>query len=575
MTENKAQRGRRRLLEWQANSSANFYSEDQNLREVLHLRLGSERLGHRQADFDLFGESAATIVDEATKEMQRVAAYPTLRRYDGIGQRIEQVEFHPNYHGIGQTLYATGVLSDYDHIGQEAAQLVFAYLFTQNGEAGHACPLACAAGLIKILQAVGSEELKSQFLPRLLDPNYGSNFQASQFLTEVQGGSDVGANAVEARPNEDGSYSISGEKWFCSVANADVFLMTARPTDAPEGTRGLGAFLVPRLTEEGEPNGFAIRRLKDKLGTRFMASAEIDFDGAKAWPIGPVDQGFKNVVEIVLTTSRLYNAVSCAGIMRRAMTEAFGFAKAREAFGQSISRFPLVKRSLARLKVESAAALSSTMALVAYSEKSQSETLTETETQFFRAAVPMNKMLTALRGTQMVHEAMEVFGGNGAIESFSVLPRLYRDSYILEAWEGTHNVLTAQFLKDCAKYQVHKGLLQWCEDVIKAPDSLPQKDCAGHLESALENQIKPAFQELEQSAKSPMATLIARDLLEKTMVFIQAVTLLQEARHCEEASELSATEKTELLAFFCQDHGFAPAFDGERMARSLAILTET
>lgn len=573
MTENNAERGRRRLLEWQENRSSNFYADDHNLREVLDLRLGAERISHREADFDLFGESAATIIDEAAKEMQRVAAYPTLRRYDGIGIRVEQVEFHPNYHGIGQTLYATGVLSDYDHIGQEAAQLVFTYLFTQNGEAGHACPLACAAGLIKILQSVGSEELKAKFLPRLLDPNYGSNFQASQFLTEVQGGSDVGANAVEASPNEDGSYSISGEKWFCSVANADVFLMTARPTDAPEGTRGLGAFLVPRLTEDGKPNGFAIRRLKDKLGTRFMASAEIDFQGSKAWPIGPVGQGFKNVVEIVLTTSRLYNAMSCAGIMRRAMTEAFGFAKAREAFGQSISRFPLVRRSLARLKVECAAALSSTMALVAFSEKSQNESLTDVETQFFRAAVPMNKMLTALRGTQMVHEAMEVLGGNGAIESFSVLPRLYRDSYILEAWEGTHNVLTAQFLRDCAKYQVHKGLLQWCEDVIKAPDSIALKDCSGQLESTLEDQIKPAFLELEKSMKSPMATLIARDLLEKTMVFIQAVTLLQEARHCEQSGETSS-EKSEILAFFCQDHGFAPAFDGDRMGQSLAILAE-
>lgn len=573
MTENNAQRGRRRLLEWQEKRPTNFYSCDKNLEEVLRLRLGDERLSHRQADFELFGESAATIIDDAAQEMHRAGGDPILRRYDGIGRRLEQVEFHPNYHGLGQTLYATGVLSDYAHIGQEAAQLVFAYLFTQNGEAGHACPLACAAGLIKILQAVGSEELKAEFLPRLLDPNYGSNFQASQFLTEVQGGSDVGANAVEAKPNGDGSYSISGEKWFCSVANADVFLMTARPTDAPQGTRGLGAFLVPRLTDDGAPNGFSIRRLKDKLGTRFMASAEMDFDGAKAWPIGPLDQGFKNVVEIVLTTSRLYNAISCAGIMRRAMTEAFGFAHAREAFGQAIVRFPLVQRSLARLKVESAAALSSTMALAALAERGQEEDLTELETQFLRAAIPMNKMLTALRGTQMVHEAMEVLGGNGAIETFSVLPRLYRDSYILEAWEGTHNVLTAQFLRDCAKYQVHEGLLAWCEKEIKA-ESEAVIESAAHLAQALEEQIKPGFQELGASLKSPMATLRARDLLEKTMVFIQGVTLLQEARDVGAHSASDSSEKAEILAYFCQEHGFAPIFDDERMAASLAKLAQ-
>jgi acyl-CoA dehydrogenase len=571
MIENAADRGRQRLVAWQEGRSQNFFSNDHNLQEVLRLRLGEERCGQRWSDYALFGERCATVIHEALFDMYRSAHFPRLHRYDGIGQRLEQVEFHPSYHGIGQALYSTRVLSDYQIPGEEAGQLVFAYLLTQNGEAGHACPLACAAGLIKILQAVGSDALKERFLPGLLSPDYNSNFQASQFLTEIQGGSDVGSNAVEARPQGDGSYRLYGEKWFCSVANADVFLMTARPTDAPSGTRGLGAFAVPRLTDSGEPNGFRIRRLKDKLGTRMMASAEIDFEGAQGWPLGALDRGFKTIVEVVLTTSRLYNAVSCAGIMRRAFIEALSFAHARTAFGQEIARFPLVQRSLVRLKCESAAALSSTMALLTLSERRTVEGLEDWEDQFFRAAVPMNKLVTSLRANQVVHEAMEVLGGNGAIETFSVLPRLYRDSYILEAWEGTHNVLAAQILKDCVKYKIHEGFLLWCDKCLRSVESESLTELTTVLGGVLKDELRPAFEEILDDPAGPMATLRMRDLCERAMIFVQALTMAEEA--CFVAAEELDSEKAQILAFFIQEHGFSPAFEDDRMARILAELS--
>jgi acyl-CoA dehydrogenase len=577
MTENAADRGRQKLLDWQRSRPRNFFQADTNLQEILRLRLGEDRYNKRLAEFHSFGESCATVIGDALFEMHRSGQSPRLRRYDGLGQNIEQVEFHPNYHGIGQALYQTRVLSDYEDPDQEAGQLVFAYLFTQNGEAGHACPLACAAGMIKILQAAGSRELQARFLPSLLNPDYNSNFQASQFLTEIQGGSDVGANAVEARDQGDGSYKIYGEKWFCSVANADAFLMTARPSSAPEGTQGLGAFIVPRLTEDGRPNGFRMRRLKDKLGTRAMASSEMDFDGARAWPIGPVDRGFKNIVEIVLTTSRLYNAVSCAGIMRRAEIEAFGFAHARTAFGQAIVRFPLIQRSLSRIKCESAAAISATMALLEMAECRARGELLDYEEQFYRAAVPLNKMLTALRGTQLVHEAMEVLGGNGAIESFSVLPRLYRDSYILEAWEGTHNVLSAQILRDCAKYKIHEGLLFWCEKKLDhscADESVLESTKI--LKAALGNLIKPGFEQVLQGIDSPTVSLRMRDLCELTMVFIQGITMLEEAIFMAGESDLGPgikSQKAMILAYFLQDHGLGLAFDDQRLAQSIEALS--
>src|SRR5262249_17464480 len=150
--------------------------------------------------------------------------------------------------------------------------------------------------------------VRDRFLPPLLLTDYAEAQRASQFVTEVQGGSDVGANASRAVPNGDGTYRISGEKWFCSVADADQFLMTARVHGAAAGTRGLGCFVVPREID-GAPNGFALRRLKLKLGTRAMASGEIDFDNAIAYPVGPVDEGFKTAAGVVLNTSRWLTAI--------------------------------------------------------------------------------------------------------------------------------------------------------------------------------------------------------------------------------------------------------------------------
>lgn len=550
-TEHRTERGRARLAQWQERGRANFYLADEAFREVLPLYLGSQLFESRDARFKEFGAAVATIINEAAKETNKAESLPQLRRYDNIGRRTEGVHFHPDYHSIGKLVYATRVMSDYATAGQEAAQLVIQYLLCQNGEAGHACPLACTAGLIKMLQRVAAESVRERFLPALLDPNYDSNHQASQFLTELQGGSDVGANTVEARPVGDGRYRIHGEKWFCSVANADVFLMTARPTDAPEGTAGLGAFIVPRMvdTPEGDRvvNEFTIRRLKDKLGTRSMASAEIDFQGALAWPLGPVDQGFKNVIEIVLTTSRIYNAVSSAGIMRRVEFEAFAFAEAREAFGRSIRQFPLVQRSLAKIKTETQATVASSFTLAEMSDRLLKGQLNPTETQAFRALVGMNKLATSLKCSELVHEGMELMGGNGAIEEFSVLPRLYRDSYVLEAWEGTHNVLSAQLARDFRRYQLHEGLFAWLEgwlnNELKALESASLKA----LSEALGG-FKQRLQEMMEGRLDRLAASIEiRDFAEELMALVQAFCLARELLF---VSAESQAEKRDVFVHF-------------------------
>jgi hypothetical protein len=242
------------------------------------------------------------------------------------------------------------------------------------------------------------------------------------------------------------AWRLHGEKWFCSVADADQFLVTARPQGAPEGTRGIGCFLVPRLAD-GRPNGFTIRKLKDKLGTRALATGEIVFDGALAYPVGPPEEGYRIAIGVVLNTSRWLNAVGSAAVMRRAWLEAAAFARDRVAFGQPIVEFPLVRESLAVMRSEAEAALASTLELTRLVDSTDPD-----DAAYHRILVNANKFSTSVAATRAVRRGIEILGGNGTVEDYSPLPRLWRDAIVFESWEGTHNVLCAQVARDLERY---------------------------------------------------------------------------------------------------------------------------
>lgn len=470
---------RQALAEWQEAKRQNFYSTDTDLQAILLHHLGPEVLAQEAPGLVAFGAESATVLDDLIRENNRDEHLPQLRRWDGIGRRIDEVIFHPSYFEIGQRAYRTGALARYARPGEERIQLAYCYLLAHHGEGGHLCPFACTAGLIKILQARGNEALKAHLLPGLLhlDRRAPEHYHGAQFLTEVQGGSDVGANAVRAR--RDGQhFRISGEKWFCSVIDADLYLMTARLDGSPSGTAGLGAFVVPRLLPDGTPNGVHIRRLKYKLGTRSMASGEADFVDALAWAVGDPVSEFKSVVEIVLNTSRVYNAIAACGMMRRAEIEATTYAAHREAFGQKIESFPLVRHTLARISSERRRAVAGTFGVIALSDAVALGQADESARQVLRLVINMNKYWTAIRCTDTIRDAIEVLGGNGAIEDFSVLPRLLRDSIVVEAWEGTHNVLCAQVLRDLQKLGLHHAFFAFLKVHARSQESQQQLDSA-------------------------------------------------------------------------------------------------
>jgi acyl-CoA dehydrogenase len=444
-----------------------------------------------------------SIVEEAVTEAERNPP----RLVDG------RVEFHEAYHRAGRAVWATGI------VGAEARELAsLAYQLSQAGEGGHLCPAVCTVGLVRALRTRASEELRAQYLPPLLETDYDRAQRGAQFVTERHGGSDVGANRVEAVPDGD-VWRLHGEKWFCSVADADQFVVTARPRGAPPGTRGLGCFLVPRAG-----GGFRIRKLKDKLGTRALATGEIEFEGALAHPLGPLEEGFKTAIS-VLNTSRWLNAVASAGLMRRAFLVASEFAREREAFGCPIDRYALVRENLAVMKSEEAAALAATMHLTELVARIDEGSASGDDVILHRLLVNMNKFVTSLAATRVCRRGIELLGGNGTIEDFSPLPRLYRDAIVYESWEGTHNVLCAQALRDLERFDA-VGLV--LERVRGSNGSETVELALQELEPRLRRSVSdPAF-----------GALHFRRQVDKLVRILQVACLVSEGR--EAAAELHA-----------------------------------
>lgn len=481
--------GRIDLAAWESAQPQSFWDASLALQALVARDWSVERRDAQLPLLERFGAQAAGPLDQAVAQNNLSRNLPFLDPYDGIGRPTAPVKHHPSYHEAGRLIYGSGVMAAY---GQTPTphQLILGLFFLSGhvGEGGHNCPLACTAGAIRALQRAGSPSQRARFLAPLLDPRWDLNHSAAQFLTEVQGGSDVGANATRAAAEGEG-WRIHGEKWFCSNADADVFLMTARPEGAAEGTRGLGLFLVPARLPDGRPNGLRLRRLKDKLGTRTMASAEIDFEGAAAEALGPVEHGFRTVMEEVINTSRLYNAFGCAAHASRAVMVAGTYAQHRRAFGQKIADFSLVQETLAQLHADADGCLASSWWLAGLVERLDAGEASAEERDFYRVALNVNKLRTAQLAHAAVLSGIEVLGGNGAIETFSPLPRLLRDNVVYENWEGTHNVLRAQVLRDCRRLAVHRGFFAVLEARL-GPDRV--RPVAEALEQALVLEDAPA-----------------------------------------------------------------------------------
>jgi alkylation response protein AidB-like acyl-CoA dehydrogenase len=522
------EKARAALDSWRTERDRNRFVDDPFFRGVLRRLLGGETAAELGADLEALAAGLDADFDDRVSRCNLDENLPRVGRHDADGRPIETVVFHPDHHDVGRVFWASGALAVLGEPGHEVGAGARLYLLDQFGEAGHACPVACTAGAIRLLRDIGSEAQRGRFLPLLLDPDYDRRLHAAQFVTEVQGGSDVGLNEVRAVPDGSapGGWRLFGEKWFCSVADAGLFVVSARPEGAPDGTRGLGLFLVRRELD-GRPNGFQLRRLKIKLGTRSMPTGEIEFDGAAAEPIGELGAGFRNLVGIVLDTSRYHNAVAACGLIRRAFTEARAYARRRIAFGHPIIAFPAVQEILARMKLRSRAALATTFRLLDQTDGVDTGRGDDALRAARRIGVMVNKYWTAIQATRVARDGIEILGGNGTIEDFSVLPRLYRDAIVIESWEGTHNTLCAQVLRDFKARGLHRP---WLGRMASEIDDLRSVGVGDHAEIAgsLLDELRRRIDRLVDAEERTAAAWI-RDVVDRMAVLTDWVALATQA----------------------------------------------
>ena len=326
--------------------------------------------------------------------------------------------------------------------------------------------------------------------------------KSAQFMTEKTGGSDIGQIKLTAK-YEDGEWRLYGDKWFCSCADGDVALLLARPEGAVEGSAGLGLFALPRHLDDGSRNKYRIVRLKDKLGTRSMASGEIVFDGAVAYPLGEVgagkNSGLKQMMDQV-NMSRLSHGVRAAAMMRRCLNEALAVARNRQAFGEIIIEKPLLRRQLMKIMVPAEQALS--MAMYTGQQLELSESGDEHATELLRILTPLLKFRSCRDNIQVATGAMEVRGGNGYIEDW-VNSRLVRDAHLGVLWEGTSNINALDVTtRAIAKVGTHKALRKTLQDIAADTPDIP-----GQFRGTLQSIAERALAVAEKIATSGNDTL--------------------------------------------------------------------
>ncbi|MEU9213037.1 acyl-CoA dehydrogenase family protein [Streptomyces sp. NPDC048415] len=366
---------------------------------------------------------------------------PKLHTHDRYGHRIDEVEFHPAWHRLLGKGVSAGLTAAWNRPGGHLRRAAAFVVWTQV-EAGNGCPLSMTHAAVPALRA--DPALAAEWEPRLTSTIYDQGLRPAaekagvlfgMGMTEKQGGSDVRANTTEARPlAEDGTYELTGHKWFCSAPMSDGFLVLAQ---APGG---LTCFLVPRVLEDGTRNVFRIQRLKDKLGNKSNASSEVEFDGTWARRVGDEGRGVRTIIEMVAAT-RLDCVLGSASLMRQAVAQAVHHSTYREAFGGKLIDKPLMRNVLADLALESEAATTLAMRLAAaYDDGS------EQERAFLRLAVPAAKYWVTKRCTPVAVEALECLGGNGYVEEWG-MARLLRESPLNSIWEGAGNVQALDVLR--------------------------------------------------------------------------------------------------------------------------------
>ncbi|HSV97249.1 MAG TPA: acyl-CoA dehydrogenase family protein [Spirochaetota bacterium] len=412
---------------------------------------------------------------------------PYMTHYDGHGNRIDRIVRPRETEIMEREIFGEALFSEKT---PPWVKLIKMYLVYQNGEACVACPITCTEGMVELLRKFADTPELKDILAHTAEGNDGEFAIGAQYLSEIQGGSDVPSNVLEA-VREGDAWRLYGTKFFCSATHADYAVVTAKPA----GSEKVALFVVPSwLPEDKERerrNGYTIDRIKWKMGTSELTTAELTFNGARAYPVGPLDRGVANVVGIVLTYSRLTVGLSAAAFMTAAVRQAMRYAEFREAFGVRIANFPMLAGQIGA--IDRTAKRTTAGAFRLYRDFLSLEgglkgglVADEPEERrrrrfAMRELIMLQKITASFDAVDVIRTAMSVFGGHGVMEDFSNLPRLYRDSAVNELWEGPRNVLLTQIHRDFQRAAEWYRPEDFVRDAIGDCDEALKKDLAREL----------------------------------------------------------------------------------------------
>jgi acyl-CoA dehydrogenase len=478
----------------------NQFTTDRLLRQYLQRTIGKDALA--AADDELTALGAITAGDMLHNALTQRDDEPTLEQWDAWGKRIDRIKLSESWKRAKAVACEFGLVGTaYEKkLGVHSRVLQFAkvYLFEPSSDS-YSCPLAMTDGAAKTLLTHDNRALVERAVPRLTSRNAADAWTSGQWMTERTGGSDVSQTETVARL-VDGEHRLFGTKWFTSATTSEMTLTLARPEGQPEGSRGLTLFYLERSKADGSPNGIFVNRLKDKLGTRKLPTAELTLDGAVATPVKGIGEGVRNITPM-LNVTRLWNSVCAAAGMRRGVAMARDYAVKRRAFGLSLAEKPLHLDTLAGMQAELEAGF--LLAFRVAELLGAEETGVNAQPELARIVTPLAKLTTGKQVVAVASEALECFGGAGYVEDCGVA-RLLRDSQVLPIWEGTTNVLSLDTLRVLTAS--HPALIADTARLTHAIADTALRETAERASRAIENAVLKAGQLASTDPKGCEAT---------------------------------------------------------------------
>jgi alkylation response protein AidB-like acyl-CoA dehydrogenase len=474
----------------------NQYDDDPFLRSYLRWRLPANMLAEIEPDLRRLGHRAATDILALGESAE--ASPPHHVPYDAWGRRVDRIETSDAWRELDHISATEGIVATgYERrhgAHSRIDQFARLYLFAPSSGL-YSCPLAMTDGAARFLKVHGDESTRSVFAHLTSrDPN--EFWTSGQWMTERTGGSDVGSTSTIAACEEGDTYSLYGSKWFTSATTSQVAMTLARIEGAPTGSHGLSVFLINLRDNDGRLRNIRIERLKDKLGTRALPTAELTLEGTPAQLVGGAGDGVRKIATLFNVT-RVYNAVAAVAGMRRAIALASDYARRRRAFGKLLIEHPLHVETLADMQLELRAAFLLAFRVVELLGKEESGDASDSESRLLRFLIPIAKLYTAKQAIAVASEALEAFGGAGYLEDTG-LPRLLRDAQVLSIWEGTTNILSLDALRAMERSD---ALPEWASDVRRRLSGIK----VAALSSCTEQTLR-AVQHIEQySARAASA----------------------------------------------------------------------